>query len=253
MSISNLITNGGFENGSFSPWIALNASVTSLSSHSGSFSARLQGVYSVIYQSVSFTPNTNYNLILSLSKVSTAPSPPVRIRIEYYDSLSNLLGLGLNVTIPTDRLPSILNWIEIYQITSLPPPNTTQIILLIERQILSGSSDILVDDVALLSVQGSGSGVTGATGATGPQGVMGPTGATGAQGSIGPQGTTGSQGATGVQGPTGLQGATGPQGVTGAQGPTGLQGTTGVQGSTGAQGPTGAQGATGNQGPTGAQ
>ncbi|MGG5759434.1 Gly-Xaa-Xaa repeat protein, partial [Bacillus toyonensis] len=79
-------------------------------------------------------------------------------------------------------------------------------------------------------------GNTGATGATGPQGVQGNTGATGA---TGPQG---------VQGNTGATGATGPQGVQGIQGPTGATGATGI-GVTGPTGPSG--GPTGPTGPTG--
>ncbi|PNK40796.1 Gly-Xaa-Xaa repeat protein, partial [Bacillus thuringiensis] len=72
---------------------------------------------------------------------------------------------------------------------------------------------------------------TGATGATGPQGVQGPVGATGPQGV---QGNTGATGATGPQGVQGPVGATGPQGV---QGPTGATGI-GVTGPTGPTGPS---------------
>jgi hypothetical protein len=85
-------------------------------------------------------------------------------------------------------------------------------------------------------------GVTGAQGATGPQGAQGVTGAQGATGSQGPIGPTGAQGATGPQG---------PQGVTGAQGGTGPQGPQGVPGTPGATGAAGATGATGATGPAG--
>ncbi|MFB5761484.1 NTTRR-F1 domain [Paenibacillus medicaginis] len=43
MPIQNRIVNGGFESGTLFPWITMNAVVTSQFSHSGMFSARLQG------------------------------------------------------------------------------------------------------------------------------------------------------------------------------------------------------------------
>ena len=85
-------------------------------------------------------------------------------------------------------------------------------------------------------------GVTGPTGATGPQGLAGVTGPTGA---TGPQGLDGVTGPTGATGPQGLDGVTGPTGATGPQGPQGLDGVTGPTGATGPQGPAGATGASG--------
>ena len=88
-------------------------------------------------------------------------------------------------------------------------------------------------------------GPTGATGATGIQGITGATGATGIQG------ITGATGATGIQGIIGATGATGLIGPTGYTGMNGLTGATGIQGNVGATGATGIQGATGPVGPTG--
>jgi len=108
--------------------------------------------------------------------------------------------------------------------------------------------------VSLIGPQG----LSGATGATGPQGPIGLTGATGATGPQGPIGLTGAVGATGPQGPVGLTGAigaTGPQGtigLTGAVGATGPAGPIGTTGATGLTGPAGANGAAGATGPTGA-
>jgi hypothetical protein len=108
----------------------------------------------------------------------------------------------------------------------------------------------------------SGSGETGAQGATGPRGItglqgptgftgaQGPAGFTGAQGATGPRGITGPTGFQGLTGPTGLQGLSGPAGLQGLTGPTGLQGLTGPTGLQGLTGPTGLQGLTG---PTGLQ
>ncbi len=77
----------------------------------------------------------------------------------------------------------------------------------------------------------------GATGPTGPQGLVGPTGATGPQGLVGPTGPQGLQGPTGAQGPQGLKGPTGPQGPQGLPGAKGATGATGAQGATGPAGP----------------
>ena len=89
-------------------------------------------------------------------------------------------------------------------------------------------------------------GVNGATGATGANGVIGNTGATGTQGI---QGNTGATGNDGQTGPTGAQGNTGATGNSGATGITGTTGSTGATGNDGQTGPTGVQG---NTGPTGA-
>jgi len=79
-------------------------------------------------------------------------------------------------------------------------------------------------------------GGTGASGATGNNGLNGATGATGSTGNNGLNGTTGVTGATGNNG---LNGATG---VTGATGNNGLNGATGGTGGTGPVGPVGPTG-----------
>ena len=76
-------------------------------------------------------------------------------------------------------------------------------------------------------------GDTGATGATGPQGLKGDTGADGLKGL---KGDTGLTGAAGPKGDTGLTGAAGPKGDTGLTGAAGPKGDTGLQG---IQGPAG--------------
>jgi hypothetical protein len=133
------------------------------------------------------------------------------------------------------------------------------------------------------------SGLVGATGATGPQGIAGVTGPTGATGPQGTQGITGAiafsasttppAGATYGDmwfnttsgnvfvyitdgsssywiepfGPAGATGAAGANGVAGATGATGSQGIQGIQGVTGATGPQGIQGIQGVTGATGPQ
>jgi hypothetical protein len=91
-------------------------------------------------------------------------------------------------------------------------------------------------------------GITGHTGATGIQGITGYTGATGEQGIQGITGHTGATGEQGIQGVTGATGEQGIQGVTGATGEQGIQGVTGATGEQGIQGITGHTGATGEQG-----
>ena len=93
--------------------------------------------------------------------------------------------------------------------------------------------------ISLAYVVGEGGGITGNTGATGPQGNTGGTG---------PQGNTGT---TGPQGNTGATGNTGPIGNTGNNGITGNTGATGIQGNNGATGNTGATGIQGITGPSG--
>ncbi len=111
--------------------------------------------------------------------------------------------------------------------------------------------------------ESAGASGVGATGPTGPAGLVGTTGPTGAEGSTGPTGASGISGATGSTGPqgftgpigsqgeTGANGATGPQGAQGNTGPTGAQGNIGQTGSTGATGSQGSSGATGSTGPQG--
>jgi hypothetical protein len=102
-------------------------------------------------------------------------------------------------------------------------------------------------------------GITGRTGATGPQGIQGATGIRGASGATGVQGAsgvgatgiTGASGATGFQGASGSIGYTGATGIDGASGATGIQGASGVQGASGATGIQGVSGATGIQGASG--
>lgn len=256
MSLQNLIINGGFESGTFTPWTPQNASITNTASHSGFFSASLQGgaVVSYVSQIVPVPAGNGFEFLLSLAKTSAAPSPDVQAQVIFLDSGFNSLATGLFLTIPASRIPIAANdtWLEVYQTTQASPAGTAFAFVLINTLPLAGSANVLVDDVALLNAVGGsdGSGATGATGNTGVTGATGPTGAgtgvtgaTGATGSTGATGATGNTGTTGSTGPTGA-GATGNTGVTGATGPTGAG--TGVTGATGITGATGATGATGS-------
>ena len=93
--------------------------------------------------------------------------------------------------------------------------------------------------------------LTGAVGATGPQGEQGlqggtgPAGQDGIDGQDGARGPAGADGAQGLRGPQGIQGA---QGVRGERGPTGADGPTGQRGEQGIQGIQGVQGEAGQDG-----
>ncbi|PTY75922.1 hypothetical protein B5V88_13475, partial [Heyndrickxia sporothermodurans] len=176
MAIRDLIVNGDFESGTLSPWIILNASTTVTFSHSGYFSAQLFGgdLNSFIGQFVPASAGQSFELIVSLSKIGVNPSPPVTIQVTYFDSLFNFLGFGKLTNIATERVPNVENnvtWLEVYQTTSPAPAGTTQAFVLINKLPLTGSADILVDDVSLLLSEAMGS--PGPTGPTGPTGVTG--------------------------------------------------------------------------------
>lgn len=84
-----------------------------------------------------------------------SPAAPVQLQVIYLDNMSNSVGNGLFVNVPVDRIPTADNdtWLEIYQTTTQSPPGATQAFILINSLPLAGTSDILVDDVALLTVQ----------------------------------------------------------------------------------------------------
>lgn len=74
--ITNLIINGGFENGTLLPFLTVNASIDGTHSHSGLFSASLFGGIgnAVIVQEVPVSSNQSYELFASLAKVGAAAS-----------------------------------------------------------------------------------------------------------------------------------------------------------------------------------
>nr|WP_307439613.1 NTTRR-F1 domain [Bacillus sp. V2I10] len=108
--------NGGFETGTFSPWVASNATITNQFSHSGSFAARLLGgnINSFIFQYVEANPTERFEFLGSLAKVGTLTSPPVSLTVAYYDSSFGFLGYGLITNIPSSRLPNVEDetWLE---------------------------------------------------------------------------------------------------------------------------------------------
>ena len=94
-------------------------------------------------------------------------------------------------------------------------------------------------------------GLTGYTGSVGYFGSLGYFGSTGYRGSVGLTGYTGSVGTTGYTGSTGTTGYTGSTGTTGYTGSIGVTGYTGSTGTTGYTGSAGTTGYTGSTGTTG--
>ncbi len=188
--MAELIVNGGFETGSFPPWLVDNASITSLYRHSGNFSALLQSGISVIYQIVQGDFSSSSSFSAYLGKIGALPNPLTTITISYFNASFSFLGLGLVISIPPNTLPdaSLGNW-QLFTGTAVPaPPGTTMAIVSISKQGDPGTANVVVDDVSLMS---GGVVPTGPTGVTGPTGPTGPTGATGATGPAGPTGATG--------------------------------------------------------------
>lgn len=85
MSIENRVINGGFETGTFSPWVPSNATITSQFSHSGSFAARLFGgnVNSFIFQYVDANPTERFEFLVSLAKVGPLTVSPQIKKVPY--------------------------------------------------------------------------------------------------------------------------------------------------------------------------
>lgn len=159
MSFNNLIVNGGFETSLLSPWTGLGAEVTAAFSHTGIFSVQLSGdtVNAFIAQSVPATPGQTFEFLASLAKIGPLPSPNVGIVITYFDSLSNFLGTGLNIIIPTGHLPDVTteDWLTVYETTLPVPAEAAQALVVITKLAQPGTSDVVVDDVALLEEAGA--------------------------------------------------------------------------------------------------
>jgi len=137
---------------------------------------------SFIAQFVPAAAGESFELVDSLAKAESAPSAAVTLQVNYFNSAFSFLGQGLFTSIPLDGLADADNnaWLEICQSTSPAPPGTTQAFILINTLPQAGTSDIVVDDVALFAAESAGT--TGVTESAEAAGVTGATGATGATG-----------------------------------------------------------------------
>ncbi|HEX2925538.1 MAG TPA: NTTRR-F1 domain, partial [Ruminiclostridium sp.] len=149
---ANLIINGGFETGSFPPWNAFNAVVTSSVHHSGSFSAQLMdgSTTATIYQFIDADFSKPHQFSAWFGKVGALPSPLATITIAYFDASFNYLGLGLVISITPGTLPdaTLGNWSEFTGLTTPSPAGTVLTIVSVSRQAPPDTSNVVVDDVS---------------------------------------------------------------------------------------------------------
>lgn len=169
---NNLIANGGFETGTFADWSANNAAIATNHSHSGSYSAYFPAgnSHSSLTQTAPISAGDNVQLLISLAKFGFQRNPRIIIRIAYLDDMNTEVGSGLNLAIEPGTLPNVIlnNWHEIYQVTDIAPANATQVRIEISKPMgMYFSSNVLIDDVSLLTVDSDVSGPPGPTGPTG--------------------------------------------------------------------------------------
>lgn len=154
MSFDEQIVNGSFEAGTFSPWTASNAVLTSQFSHSGLFAAQLAGgtANAYIFQFVPVDQENRLMFVVSLARVGPLPSPMVSIIISYFDADFNFLGQGLITNIPAGHLPDVNenNWLEVYKTTEQAPLEAIQALVFISNLSQAGTADIVIDDVSLV-------------------------------------------------------------------------------------------------------
>lgn len=160
MPFRNLVVNGDFESGVLAPWSSLNASVDSTTSHTGLFSARLQGgnVTAYLSQFVPATPGAACELLVSLSDTGALPSPFVSVSVGYYDAEFRFLGHGLIHSFYSNRLPDCPDstWLAARPIAvSAAPVHAAQAQLFIGKLPAAGSPDLFVDDVQLVQSPGA--------------------------------------------------------------------------------------------------
>lgn len=98
ISVRNILVNPGFETGAFYPWSSFHSAITAQFSHTGFFSARLEGegVNSYIFQIIPIKEKVNYDFLASLAKIGPLPSPPVTLAINYYDNFFFLFRIWVN-------------------------------------------------------------------------------------------------------------------------------------------------------------
>lgn len=146
--------NPGFETGTLSPWVGLNASVITDPVHQGFFKADLAGggLNSFIFQYVPVIPTETGQLILSLAKDSALPAPIVTVTVQYYTAAFAFLGFGLLENIQPDGLPlsSAQTWKTVYATVSTVPATAVNALIVINALPAAGTSAVSVDDVELV-------------------------------------------------------------------------------------------------------
>lgn len=153
MAISDLVSNGDFENGTLSSWVGINTTVTS-TSHSGSFAVQLQNseIPSVIYQIINGTFDQEVELLASVSKIGELINPSIAIVLTYFSVNFTFLGTGLVLAIPEGSLEDN-SWQRFYKTSTPAPAGTTFAVLSVSKSVLSDSAEILVDDISLIATK----------------------------------------------------------------------------------------------------
>ncbi|SDM76557.1 NTTRR-F1 domain, partial [Sediminibacillus halophilus] len=178
MSLNDLIVNSSFETNDLTGWNAVNTTVVYGQAHSGFHSARLASgaAEASLSQTVAATAGERYELLVSLAKTTTNPSPVINIQVLFLNAANTVVGTGLDTEIFYGNIPFAENgtWHNFYQNTEPAPAGTTQAQVIISKPVSAITAPaVLVDDVELLSAEG-GDGV-GPTGPIGPTGPTGPT------------------------------------------------------------------------------
>ncbi|WP_156037948.1 NTTRR-F1 domain [Brevibacillus laterosporus] len=75
------------------------------------------------------------NFFYRSGKTGNLPSPQVNIPLNYLNAASTPENIGINIILPVDQLPNILNnnWTTIYEISSVVPAAATQAMLIIHK------------------------------------------------------------------------------------------------------------------------
>ncbi|MCM3715557.1 NTTRR-F1 domain [Alkalihalobacillus oceani] len=142
------------------PWISLNGTIITDASHSGFQAVHLPGevINSYVCHLIPAAPDESFGLSVALTKTSSSPAPPMTLAINYYDSAFNFIGYGLITHVEVDRIPVIENntWMRVYHTSTPAPENTAQALVLVNTLPAEGAADIIVDDIALLTVEALG-------------------------------------------------------------------------------------------------
>lgn len=149
----DLVFNGGFEDGNLSPWIPFNASIKFFPSHTGFYSARLDGgnVNSYITQITNGSSRCKFSM--ALGKTSAAISPTISISVDFLSSTFQFLGTGLILVIPAGHLQDVTidgKWLVVYDSLPEGPGGSSFGRVTINKFAQEGSADVVVDDISLL-------------------------------------------------------------------------------------------------------
>ncbi|WLR43254.1 NTTRR-F1 domain [Bacillus carboniphilus] len=153
MRIQNLIQNGNFKSGTLDPWLGENTDVIGSPCPSivDGFSARLKSGEEVanLFQNFNVITGETYQLVLSIATAGKGTSPPVKIRVEYLNRLLEVVGIGLDESIPKSQLPNgsegKFNTIQL--LTTVVPKEVRFARLIIEKQGLAFSPSVVIDNV----------------------------------------------------------------------------------------------------------